>query len=60
MRNLPAGGAGAIRPSCNGRRRIGEFWSHPQSREFAVLLIDGDEDGTLRVVLVGMLREANR
>ena len=29
--------------------RIGEFWFYPQSRTFAELLIDCEEDRTLRV-----------
>jgi hypothetical protein len=28
--------------------RIGEFWGYPQSRAFAELLIDCEEDRTLR------------
>ena len=40
--------------------RIGEFWSYPESRTFAELLIDGEEDRVLRAVLVGMLLERTR
>jgi hypothetical protein len=40
--------------------RIGEFWGYPESRAFAELLIDCEEDRALRAVLVGMLREADR
>jgi hypothetical protein len=39
--------------------RIGEFWCYPQSRAFAELLIDCEEDRTPRAVLVGMLRETD-
>jgi hypothetical protein len=36
------------------------YWSYPQSRSFAELLIDCEEDRMLRAVLVGMLREGDR
>ena len=39
--------------------RIGEFWGYPQSRAFAELLIDCEEDRALRAVLIGMLRETD-
>jgi len=46
-------------PDFERANRIGEFWCHPQST-FAELLIDCEEDRTLRAELVGMLREAHR
>ena len=47
-------------PDLERAGRIGEFWSYPQSRAFAELLIDAEEDRTLRAVLVGMRREMER
>ena len=47
-------------PDFDRADRIGEFWSYPQSPIFAELLIDCEEDRTLRAVPVGMLREASR
>jgi hypothetical protein len=47
-------------PDFERANRIGEFWGNPKTRPFAELLIDCQEDRTLRAVLVGMLREADR
>jgi hypothetical protein len=47
-------------PASSGPTRIGEFWSYPESRTFAELSINWEEDRILRAVLVGMLREADR
>jgi hypothetical protein len=38
---------------------IGSYWANPKTRTFAELLIDSEEDGTLRPVLIGMLPEVD-
>lgn len=43
-----------------GRRPDGRLLRLSESRTFAELLIDYEEDRTLRAVLVGMLRETER
>jgi hypothetical protein len=47
-------------PDFDRADRIGEFWSYPESRAFAELLVDCEEDRTLRSVLVRMLRKWDR
>ena len=47
-------------PDFDRADRIGEFGGYPDIRTFAELLIDYEEDRTLRAVLVGMLREADK
>ena len=37
---------------------IGSYCGNPRTRTFGELLIDFEEDRTLRAVLVGMLRQA--
>jgi len=37
-----------------------DFWSYPQARTLAEILMSCEEDWTLRAVLVGMLRESAR
>jgi hypothetical protein len=40
--------------------RIGEFWGYPESRTFAELLIDCEEDNAARAVVFGLLAEMER
>jgi hypothetical protein len=58
----PARGAEALHvlmlPDFERVDQIGEFWGYSESRAFTELLIDREEDRTLRAVL-GMLREVD-
>ena len=47
-------------PDFDRVHRIGSFWGNPKTRSFAELLIDCEEDRTLRAVFVGMLAEMER
>jgi hypothetical protein len=47
-------------PDLERAERIGEFWGYPQSRAFAELLIDREEDRTLRACSSGCCGSAAR
>jgi hypothetical protein len=47
-------------PDLERAEQIGEFWGSPRSRAFAQLLIDREEDQTLRPVLFGLLSSRDR
>jgi hypothetical protein len=55
-----AGRSGPALPDFGRADRMGEFWSYPESRTFAELLIDREEDRDAPAVVVGMLRESER
>ncbi len=47
-------------PDFDRAGRIGEFYGHPETRTFAELLIDLEEDPGARALVVGMLRAVER
>ena len=47
-------------PDFDQADRIGEFWGYPEGRAFAELLIDCEEDQSVRAVVVGRLRDSDR
>ena len=47
-------------PDFDRVRAIQSYWGNPKTRNFGELLIDCEEDRTLRPVLVGLLREHDR
>jgi hypothetical protein len=51
---------GPILPDFDRADRIGEFWSYPETRAFAELLIDLEEDKAARAVVFGLLAEMER
>jgi len=55
-RASPRPHAARFRPGRSDRRVLG----NPKTRAFAELLMDCEEDRTLRDVLIGMLREGDR
>jgi hypothetical protein len=44
-------------PDYDRANAIGSYWGNPKTRTFAELLIDCEEDRTVRAVLVCMLRD---
>jgi hypothetical protein len=47
-------------PDLDRVERIGDFWGHPETREFGELLIDLGEEPAAKAVIWGLLREMER
>jgi hypothetical protein len=47
-------------PDFDRADRIGTFWGHPETRTLGELLIDLEEDRTLKAVIWGLLSETER